>query len=470
MVKFPKNKNGFTLIELIVVIGIIGILVLLATPKFMSRAREATINRAQHDAKVIENKNEEYSIFKGEATDKLREVTVNSLKLIVEEEDLVKKEGVVNELDESVSYYHIPSSFINKDYDIRKSTRDIAYLSENGDVYIDISARPPEYKDSEIDDGNEESHSGDGYFEVNGDGVLTNFFPEGENKTLPLLIEVDIPPTIGGVEVVEIDGGVFRGGQMHNMPNHRITKLTIPDTVKFIGQNAFSNNPLIEINLGNSVEYISENAFFADVEEGTAAISKLSIPASVKEVGFNAFAGLGIEELIFENKENRSVIIDRQAFQDNKLKQLHIPASIKEIARRAFYGNGLESLTMDDGVEIIGDSAFEGNTISGNLIIPDTVTSLSNTAFNYNEIKELVIGTGILNWSIRDNPIEKLVVKGETLTNPGHFRNAGPDKNIYIDEGSNPWGYVFMNGTYRKGTYWYNPESNGFDYSPEIQE
>lgn len=53
--KALKNKKGFTLIELIVVIAVIGILVLLAAPKFLGYTQDAEKAAMQADAKVLSN-------------------------------------------------------------------------------------------------------------------------------------------------------------------------------------------------------------------------------------------------------------------------------------------------------------------------------------------------------------------------------------------------------------------------------
>lgn len=48
-----KRKKGFTLIELIVVIAVLGILVLLAVPKFLGHTQDANVRAMQADAKVL---------------------------------------------------------------------------------------------------------------------------------------------------------------------------------------------------------------------------------------------------------------------------------------------------------------------------------------------------------------------------------------------------------------------------------
>ena len=55
-----KNKKAFTIIELIVVMAIIGILVLLAMPKFMGYTKEAKFTKFINNTKQLENASERY--------------------------------------------------------------------------------------------------------------------------------------------------------------------------------------------------------------------------------------------------------------------------------------------------------------------------------------------------------------------------------------------------------------------------
>ena len=53
--KYFKNKKAFTIIELIIVIVILGILVLLATPIFKGYIEKAHLANIKNDIKVAEN-------------------------------------------------------------------------------------------------------------------------------------------------------------------------------------------------------------------------------------------------------------------------------------------------------------------------------------------------------------------------------------------------------------------------------
>lgn len=50
-----KNSKGFTLIEMLVVIAIIGILVLLAVPSYLGYTKDANVATMKADVRVLEN-------------------------------------------------------------------------------------------------------------------------------------------------------------------------------------------------------------------------------------------------------------------------------------------------------------------------------------------------------------------------------------------------------------------------------
>jgi prepilin-type N-terminal cleavage/methylation domain-containing protein len=63
--RFRKNKKGFTLIELVVVIGILGVLALLITPNVVNRIDEAKETVLMANIKVLNNAIKMYYTMEG---------------------------------------------------------------------------------------------------------------------------------------------------------------------------------------------------------------------------------------------------------------------------------------------------------------------------------------------------------------------------------------------------------------------
>ncbi len=74
------NKNGFTLIELVVVIVIVGILAVVAAPKFMNTQSEARIATLKAAKSIIEGAN---NVVYGKAAMLGREFGANVVESIV---------------------------------------------------------------------------------------------------------------------------------------------------------------------------------------------------------------------------------------------------------------------------------------------------------------------------------------------------------------------------------------------------
>lgn len=93
-----NSKKGFTIIELIVVIAVLGILILLAAPKFLGYLEKSEITNIQNDTKVLEN-----IVTLEIANDKYVEenelVKVNSLLDLAYEGKLFNSKGQVTNID-----------------------------------------------------------------------------------------------------------------------------------------------------------------------------------------------------------------------------------------------------------------------------------------------------------------------------------------------------------------------------------
>lgn len=60
MLKFKKNKNGFTLIEVLLVVVILGILASIAVPRFMTSEKQAKEKSCQIQVSEIRTQIEKY--------------------------------------------------------------------------------------------------------------------------------------------------------------------------------------------------------------------------------------------------------------------------------------------------------------------------------------------------------------------------------------------------------------------------
>lgn len=97
-----KNKKGFTLIELIVVIAILGILVLLAAPRFLGYTKDANVATMKADAKVLSNSALIYNIETDGNWPTANDTVIATIKQGTEEINLVA-------IDENKLSEHIQS-------------------------------------------------------------------------------------------------------------------------------------------------------------------------------------------------------------------------------------------------------------------------------------------------------------------------------------------------------------------------
>lgn len=130
-----RNKRGFTLIELIVVMAIIGILVLLAMPKFLGYTQRARITNIKHDVKVAEDKIEEYLIKYHKLPDDWVEVTKEQLEALKDEKKLYDKEGLVENNVDDGEYKIIKDDFVKTE--IRSKLKGTFYANNDGRVYYE---------------------------------------------------------------------------------------------------------------------------------------------------------------------------------------------------------------------------------------------------------------------------------------------------------------------------------------------
>ena len=153
-----KIKRGFTLIELIIVIAILGILVLLAAPNFLGKTQDAEHVKIMADSKNIEDASVMYHL-ENEDWPRLTDDPYTADELELFASDFSDKTGKEITLDPNGSYYNIDydelSQYIKapdnkKDYILQNPVGKVFHmenLTEAGENRVDYDTETEEPED-----------------------------------------------------------------------------------------------------------------------------------------------------------------------------------------------------------------------------------------------------------------------------------------------------------------------------------
>ena len=257
------------------------------------------------------------------------------------------------------------------------------------------------------------------------------------------------------IKEVIVEEGIEHIGKYAFYGFYVAEKVTLPTTLRTIGENAFSGNALSSITIPENVTSIGENAFYngsslrsatipnsvttigeealarcsslesikvesgntiydsrdncnAIIETATskliAGCKKTVIPNSVTTIGENAFSQCdSLESIIIPNS---ITTIGYGAFWwCSSLKSVTIPNSVTTIENIAFAGcSSLESVTIPNNVTNIGGQAFDGCTSLESITIPNSVKTIGNGAFQYcSNLASIKVESGNTIYDSRDN-------------------------------------------------------------------
>lgn len=171
------------------------------------------------------------------------------------------------------------------------------------------------------------------------------------------IIEMTIPE---GVEIIGEGIGYYDWAFF----NTSVKTITLPSTLKRIGEGAFSSSKLETITLPSSLEYIGASAF------SDTNISSITIPYSLSKHfeeyehesnnGNSAFRNCkNLIEVLFEYGIKH--IPTRMFDGCSSLKNVNFPSTLLSIKNGAFFGCGFVSLTLPSSIIKIGSWAFSGN-------------------------------------------------------------------------------------------------------------
>ena len=244
-----KGKKGFTMVELLTVVAILGILVLIAAPKFLGYNEKAHVAHIKADVKILESEIDAKSLDLPDLSKDWK--TMNSTKM----ENLVKKGKVYDKKGKVTEDRYVNQKYLGVEYDElsfkSNLTGEFVFAEDEKVYYIDSFdpslVKSEEYTDSQKADLAEEDEfiwikDENGYYSVN-QKEIGYYWYAGSRKT------VTIPEKIKG-EVLTSYYFMFSKTNVEKVISNN---LNVKDLTGTFANSAAANLDLSEFNV-SSVE------------------------------------------------------------------------------------------------------------------------------------------------------------------------------------------------------------------------
>ena len=206
----------------------------------------------------------------------------------------------------------------------------------------------------------------------------------------------------------EIGDGAFVNGDAAYNSTKDLTSITLPQSLKKLGIEAFLRMPLTSINIPAGLEELGESAFaktniatitvdaanehFMVDEAGVLynksgkvlysvpmkGLKNYTVPANCIGINGGAFWGSEIEQV---NLPNSILAIGYGAFQESTLKTINLPNTISYIDEFCFAGTNLETVVLPENLFYIYEATFAQCPNLRSVVIPSSVQAIDVRAF-----------------------------------------------------------------------------------------
>ena len=186
-------------------------------------------------------------------------------------------------------------------------------------------------------------------------------------KYIGTTTHVNIPTQIEGADVIELASGCFE--------KSAVECVSLPESVQIIGAAAFMNcTKLSTVILPEKMDEIRSKAF-----ENCTSLIHIVLPyGNLFRNCQDVFLNAGLESVEFRGGIE---ILAPNTFAGTKLKEMVLPSGVREIEMGALACPELEVLVLNKDLETIHSGAFETNGKLTEIVIPASVTTVSEFAF-----------------------------------------------------------------------------------------
>ena len=154
-----------------------------------------------------------------------------------------------------------------------------------------------------------------------------------------------------------------------------LEKLTIPDGVERIGENAFGKAALKELVLPDSVKEIDDYAFYT-----CSGLTSFEGGKELLTIGNNAFAGCThLSELKLE--EGLQTVGEFAFSGCVHMTEIQLPSTVEELALGVFSGIPFEEYTVSSSVKTIRSNVFAGCKTLKKIYVPESVETMDVDIF-----------------------------------------------------------------------------------------
>lgn len=333
-----RYKKGFTIIELLMAMSILGVLVMFASSHLLTQQERTHLMTVRNNIMLVEGKIGEHIELNSSRIHGWPMVKHTELEKVVASALLYDPDGVIREVAPYV-YRRVPVDFLNT-Y-APNDLEGVFFMSEDGGVYFaevddtfEFEAYVPPKPNSEPDPDPSEDEKEDG----------------NESDVEPPLIDEDVPPRVITPEskINEDEAWVYRD---YSYSDDTISGLSEE------GQSRYDSG--------------DRTLVLPDVNPYTGE--------TMTSIGESAFRGYRFEgDLISETIED----IERSAFRNSHFTGEFLMPNIKHIGDDAFRFSHFTGQFKTPYVESIGRDAFRNSQFYGEFYAPN-VEHIGNNAFRY---------------------------------------------------------------------------------------